>query len=509
MKPGIVIGLIVVFALAVGLFLLISVPPDDKPPAKSPPSLPSQATPERPKAHITAPVLLVPGLLGSWPKNPDLIHELADIPDLKDWVMAEDQFGYIFGDVFGHLKRRLFDKGYELGKDLFYAPYDWRKSMADHRAIMDWIDHAKAEFKLRRNKAVDKVDVVAHSFGGLVVRSYVQSNQYRGDIRSLAIVAAPNFGAPDAYYIWSGGVVPPTSGIGFATFLKSNLEAMNKKISPEKGRPLALFVRKYTPSLRDLLPVALDDPANEGYLFGWPQPETTFLLKMNPINQNQGLLSLNKGLAELQQRAKVQFHLASRTKTLGEIQVGMPGASYGWEDGRPSRTDAHKFADGDGRVLLKPLALSKAFPVVTTPADHQQAVCAFTPEILKFLEIPVDDDDKCWGTSRKPQSALAVSMTTTSKAELALMDPSGREYGYRQADAPKWSSARYVYLLFREPRKGAYRFTVNGGAGTHHVFVNYVREPITSVFFDRTFDFVGETKGTLDVELLEDTLRLR
>ena len=509
MKRGIVAGLIILLLIVAGLFFLLSRPRDDKP---SPPplaSIPAPALREEVPPNITAPLLLVPGLLGSWPKNPDLIHEKAEIPDLRDWVLAEERFGYIMGNVFGHLKSRLSRNGYEQGKDLFPAPYDWRRSMADHRAIMDWIDHAKSGFKLSRNKTAEKVDIVAHSLGGLLVRSYVQSNEYRDDVRSLAIVGTPNFGAPDAYYTWSGGVVPPTSGIGFATFLKSNLEAMNKKIAPEKGRPLVAFIRKYTPSLRDLLPVALENPATEGYLFDWPQPGTTFFPKMNPMNQNQLLVSLNTGLGELKNRARVQFFLAGGTRTLEQVQVEAPGGAYGWEDGSPSRNQLHKLADGDGRVLLKPAVLSQIFPVVTAVSDHQGAVCAFTPDILRFLELPADDGDRCLSTSRKLQSALAVSMTTTSKAELILMDPSGREYGFRQADAPKWSTERYLYLLFANPQNGPYRFTVSAGAGTHHVFVNYVKEPLTSVFFGRTFEYAAEAKEAWNVEVVEDTLRPR
>lgn len=515
-KGNLVLILLFVLAFAAGLALWlcggVQCLASKRSPSPSPPptlSFPESPAREKSQIAVTAPLILVPGILGSWTKDPDVIHEQAEIGDLKDWAITEDQIGYIMGNVFGHLKYRLGVKGYELGKDFYNAPYDWRQSMSNHRAIMDWITYAKAEFKLRRNKVAEQVDIIAHSFGGLVVRSYIQSNDYRNDIRSLAIVASPNFGAPDAYYMWAGGTVPPTSGVGFATFLNSNLAAMNKKIAPEKGRPLVLFVRKYIASLRDLLPVAFDDPAKEGYLFDWPHPGTAFFPEMSPVNQNDILVSLNKGLSELQQRAKVQFFLAGGTKTLQQINVEMPVGSFGWEDGRPSRINNHKFGDGDGRVILNASRLSKTFPVSTTVADHQRAVCAFTPDIFKFLEIPVDKDDQCPGSGRRVESGLALTMTTTSKAELAFRDPSGTQYGYKGADVPKWSTGRYLYLLLREPKRGDYQLTLTGGAGTHHIFVNYVKEPTTALSLERTMEFVGESKEDWNIELIGDVLRTR
>ena len=52
---------------------------------------------------------------------------------------------------------------------------------------------------------MDKVDIVAHSMGGLVARSYIQSENYNNDIRNLTLVGTPNKGAVFSYLIWEGG----------------------------------------------------------------------------------------------------------------------------------------------------------------------------------------------------------------------------------------------------------------------------------------------------------------
>ncbi|MGB9866640.1 MAG: PKD domain-containing protein [Bacillota bacterium] len=52
---------------------------------------------------------------------------------------------------------------------------------------------AKLE-QIKQTTGSDVVDVIAHSYGGLVARYYVQSPEYRRDIRNLVLIATPNHG---------------------------------------------------------------------------------------------------------------------------------------------------------------------------------------------------------------------------------------------------------------------------------------------------------------------------
>ena len=80
------------------------------------------------------------------------------------------------------------------------VPYDWRLSITQSvKTLIASIDLAKKRY------SVPSVDVVAHSMGALIVRSYVQSAAYRGDINKLVMLGAPNQGGVDAYYGWEGG----------------------------------------------------------------------------------------------------------------------------------------------------------------------------------------------------------------------------------------------------------------------------------------------------------------
>lgn len=52
--------------------------------------------------------------------------------------------------------------------------------------------------KVKNETGASQVDIVAHSMGGLVARSYIQTPAYRGDIRKLITLGTPHFGAPIA-----------------------------------------------------------------------------------------------------------------------------------------------------------------------------------------------------------------------------------------------------------------------------------------------------------------------
>jgi len=98
------------------------------------------------------------------------------------------------------LIERLAFFGFEEGRNLFIAHYDWRAPVADLYPLylVPVINEAKEK------TGADKVHLVAHSLGGLVARSYVQSVLYgaRNDVGKLIMLGTPNRGAADAYAAW-------------------------------------------------------------------------------------------------------------------------------------------------------------------------------------------------------------------------------------------------------------------------------------------------------------------
>src|SRR5882724_2717061 len=118
--------------LAFTVLLLTSCSQGDSPgppgPSPTPPPAESMPTPESPSwtpvepaeraAIVSAPILIVPGLLGSWTYPTDLIYQEADVSDLKAWKLSEDVKGGAW-NVFIHFRSRLFAKGLAKDKDVF------------------------------------------------------------------------------------------------------------------------------------------------------------------------------------------------------------------------------------------------------------------------------------------------------------------------------------------------------------------------------------------------------
>ncbi|MBW2709448.1 MAG: DUF1566 domain-containing protein, partial [Deltaproteobacteria bacterium] len=139
------------------------------------------------------PVILVPGIMGSTLPNyifPEL-GQSVPCRNLEIWNLR-NMAGW------GELREQLDSKGFKVCE----CPWDWRMKCEDvYKAyLMDKIEKA-----LENPNTGSKVHIVAHSMGGLVVRAYIQSKYYRGDIDKVAMVGTPNLGSCNPYYIWEGG----------------------------------------------------------------------------------------------------------------------------------------------------------------------------------------------------------------------------------------------------------------------------------------------------------------
>ncbi len=97
-------------------------------------------------------------------------------------------FDYTFG-----LKAELVDQGYTENQDLFTFPYDWRFGVNESN-----VNALKQKIQdIQSSTGSSKVDVIAHSTGGLLVKKYVIENNNHG-IGKAVFVGVPNTGAPKA-----------------------------------------------------------------------------------------------------------------------------------------------------------------------------------------------------------------------------------------------------------------------------------------------------------------------
>ncbi len=81
---------------------------------------------------------------------------------------------------------------YTLNKDFFIFPYDWRKDLALTAPLLDQkIDSIKSQ------TGAQKVDIIAHSMGGLVARNYIADPQRANKVSKLIELGVPHLGSVD------------------------------------------------------------------------------------------------------------------------------------------------------------------------------------------------------------------------------------------------------------------------------------------------------------------------
>lgn len=201
------------------------------------------------------PVIIVPGMLGSQEKN-------------GVWVI--DPLLHTYDNLFDTFKAN----GYTEGENLFTFPYDWHQS----NVLTAFQLHQKID-EVKTICNCDKVDLVAHSMGGLVSRQYIQSDYYENDVDQLIFLGTPHLGAPKAYLTWEAGEFQSTISDKVVYFLINN---ESKKL--DYNNVFDYINQRPIISLRELLPIYdyLYDFSNE-IMRTYPSnyPNNVFLEELN------------------------------------------------------------------------------------------------------------------------------------------------------------------------------------------------------------------------------------
>ncbi|MEK7618222.1 MAG: hypothetical protein AAB410_03675, partial [Patescibacteria group bacterium] len=234
------------------------------------------------------PVLIVPGIMGTqifketellWPDVIRMLNPVTPDDFMDPLSFNADgtpldtslRIGEIIEeagtlDYTKKLREELVSLDYIEGQNLFTFPYDWRKNLDEIAQInlkgqIDYILNQTAS-----GISAGKVDVIAHSQGGLVVKRLLKHlPEYETKINKLVFVGVPNLGAPKAAKVLLYG---DNMDIAFAGM---GLDAREvKKISQNM------------PSIYQLLPSAEYFNHTNGYL-GIAQS----------LNNNQPILHVN------------------------------------------------------------------------------------------------------------------------------------------------------------------------------------------------------------------------
>jgi hypothetical protein len=253
------------------------------------------------------PVVIVPGWGTSGPAN------LFDTPEflLNRGYPAERLavLGLANVFVYGGLQDSLAAAGYVKGRDQFIVPYDWRLPIAPSDGVPDGVLSAvTAESILQPQPAfslgylgnflkqmvvndpsIVSIDLLGHSNGGLLSRSYVQSRAYGATftaggrtyalpkVEDLMLLATPSLGSAITYPFWNNDTSSFTLSLVIADLnivgtilgpVYNDVVANGATVAGPDGRidraaitdPVTslpdprLFLRRYLASLRDMLP---------------------------------------------------------------------------------------------------------------------------------------------------------------------------------------------------------------------------------------------------------------
>lgn len=276
---------------------------------------------------VRTPTLIVPGILGSLTPEIEFTGSTATHPlqigrirkQLRGFLLNQNAFdsrqlvserlGKAYSEIIDRLERQGFefckvhadvapesDPTCDRDADLFFAAYDWRQPVLvnpndatqlfwDDDGVFEsgveyldwWINLAKAKW-IERYGSVDgfAVDIVAHSIGGLVSRSYIEeaddAGQVAETVRHLVMLGTPNHGSVAAFQFLKPGVrLFESSNLGCSsvaalvdavlgadstdsclrTIIKEAMTARDKMLRLRRGTSQPLDI---VPSLRDLQP---------------------------------------------------------------------------------------------------------------------------------------------------------------------------------------------------------------------------------------------------------------
>ncbi|MBU1457864.1 alpha/beta hydrolase [Patescibacteria group bacterium] len=258
------------------------------------------------------PIVVLPGLGGSWD-----FGAILNGGEGSNWEIPD------FVDVYDNLIASFENDGYVVDTDLFIFAYDWRKNL----------DTLADELKLYLENLglTDKVNLVGHSMGGLVARSYLQKHGSDDKTNKLVTAGSPHLGAADTYPIWEGATV-----IDRPWWQKSAIELLTR-LNRQAGENKVTTVRRLVPAVKDLLPT-YDYLILDGVLKPWDglAQYNDYLYSINDISIIDSLVQVMAGTG-----VSTKHQINAVTRGYKDVMAGK------WEDGKAL---SFATADGDGTV---------------------------------------------------------------------------------------------------------------------------------------------------------------
>ena len=413
-----------------------------------------------PEEQNIDPVIIVPGIMGSAYKNGELVI---------------DPILHTYDDLIA----TLIANGYVEGEDLFTFPYEWRDSNVLTASFLRNRINAKKEIC-----ECDKVDIVAHSMGGLVARQYIQSAHYADDVDQLIFLGVPHKGSQASYLRWEAGEFEAGT---FNFLTKKFFEAEARKngfvniFDYVRNRPIE--------SVEELLP-------DSDYL----KDKETSIVREYPNNypRNIFLEDLNTSISDLFDEDIDITNIIGNSgdNTIEKIRVVTSSDSGLWVHGQPdgfyddddSLDNGLERGFGDTTVTIDSASLDDSVSHITKSSGHRAIVSDSSADVYKILtgedaDIVIDD--------KKFPSVTVALFQLLSPIDVLITAPDGKKIGKNFETGEEYDEIPFAFysgfetddefVTILNPLDGEYKIEIQGvdGGGEYGVLTSYISDEVS------------------------------
>ena len=453
------------------------------------------------------PVIVIPGIMGSWKKTQTSELELDPLMGTYD-----------------NLLKTLEGNGYEEGKNLFSFPYEWRQSNVGAATLL-----ATKINEIKAKTNWPEVDIVAHSMGGLVARQYIaQAYSNGGNVDQLITLGTPHNGSSKSYLMWEGGDFKSASRFSFVDFFAEKIFQQEAK---ENGyESIFDYIRKVPiASVRETLPIY-------GYLRENASGEMRSYPNLYPTN---AFLENLKTTGNMNRLAPIAFtNIVGNTgdETITNIRVGDPSIELLsdpenivlWGHGKPDGYDDFLGGDrglelgtGDGTVPIDSAKDIVSDELIELASGHGNLPSDAAEIVYKTLTGVATQSS----IVKKSQPASLLLVMPFSPVDIQVISPSGLRVG-KDFDGGGFlneipgayytgSDTKNEFITIPNPEDGKYTILARGTdeGGTYRIETTKITEAESGETTESTATIEGEAvagmmEEDMSVEVSADTVEL-
>ncbi|MDP1833388.1 MAG: alpha/beta fold hydrolase [Candidatus Moranbacteria bacterium] len=434
--------------------------------------------------------------LDAWKTNIDIINPVVVIPGIMgsaevDGIWQIDPILHIYDDLLESLE----ENGYSQNENLFEFPYDWRNSNIDSAQKLQ----TKIE-AIRKQTKISKVDVVAHSMGGLVARAYIEGDDYGNDVDKMITLGTPHHGSPESYLKWEAGE-------GFFTMNEGLLKHHFEMEALHSGYINVFeYIQERILSVGELLP-------DYDYLFDVSKNSMRSYADKYPRNEFLEKLNASTNLAKLEgvDFTNIVGALDDIQSTITSLRVVESEIEDRWVDGMPenfydNKTDRGLVSYyGDGTVPESSAGGIVADNKLESKAAHNDLPTVSQCAIVSLLI----QKQECISVN-KTHIPNILMFNIFSPIDIQIIAPDGKRVGkdletgeiYNEIEGAYYSGygTENEFLTIPNPLDGEYKVLTQGtGNGDFKIETVKISEQADGSAQEATKDLVGTAvSGSLD-----------